>query len=891
VTEVGRSRPGIGQRTFVEGLGRYLDDLPHGDALHVAFIRSPHPHARILAVDRAPALAAPGVQAVVVGAELGQVAPIPVNRFTPDLKLPDYRALSGEVVRYVGEPVAAVVATSRALAEDAAQLVEVEYAPLPAVTLAEAALLPDAPVLHPDLGDNVCYSLTVRGGDVDDAFERAAHVVTVRVVHHRISATPLEPRGLIARWDAGLGELTIWDSSQTPHQLRDDVAVALGLPQHKVRVIVPALGGGFGAKGSTYREDVAVAALARLLGRPVCWISTRREDFLSTQHARDQIDEAEAAVGPDGRILGIRTRTVTNLGAFLLGRSSRQALRVTQFATGAYKIPAHEATATTVFTTTTPTGAYRGAGRPEAAYIVERLIDAVARELAIDPVEIRRRNFLQPTDFPHRTPNGAAYDSGDYPRMLDELVRTAEYARLRETQARRRDEGELVGIGIATFVENTAAGWESGAVRVESDGSITVISGAIPMGQGVDTVLAQIATDALGVRVERLTLRFGDTALTQAAMGSFGSRSTAVGGSAVRQAALRVRERAAVLAARLLESSPDDVEFAEDVVFVRGAPERQVTWAQIAKAAYPPISRPVTEEPGLEAHAFFGTDGEAIAAGAYLAVVSIDRETGQVILEQLVAVDDSGTVINPLLAEGQIHGAMAQGIGEALQERVVYDDDGQLVTASLLDYALPTASQVVSPVTDHIVTPSPLNPLGAKGMGEAGIIGTPPAIVNAAIDALSPLGIRHLDPPLHAEKIWRLLRSQESGVRSQEEASMAHDEKMHPVGSKILFEDDQVRIWEAEVAPGETLPIHFHDLDYVTVTLTEGDVEVYEADGTVRRGHRVPGDVQVTKVGSGQTHVLKNVGTGPYVNRIIELKQHGLSSGSPENIALPSAGA
>ena len=504
MTEVGRSRPGIGQRTFVEGLGRYLDDLPHGDALHVAFIRSPHPHARILAVDRAPALAAPGVQAVVVGAELGQVAPIPVNRFTPDLKLPDYRALSGEVVRYVGEPVAAVVATSRALAEDAAQLVEVEYAPLPAVTLAEAALLPDAPVLHPDLGDNVCYSLTVPGGDVDDAFERAAHVVTVRVVHHRISATPLEPRGLIARWDAGLGELTIWDSSQTPHQLRDDVAVALGLPQHKVRVIVPALGGGFGAKGSTYREDVAVAALARLLGRPVCWISTRREDFLSTQHARDQIDEAEAA------------------------------------------------------------------------YIVERLIDAVARELAIDPVEIRRRNFLQPTDFPHRTPNGAAYDSGDYPRMLDELVRTAEYARLRETQARRRDEGELVGIGIATFVENTAAGWESGAVRVESDGSITVISGAIPMGQGVDTVLAQIATDALGVRVERLTLRFGDTALTQAAMGSFGSRSTAVGGSAVRQAALRVRERAAVLAARLLESSPDDVEFAEDVVFVRGAPSARL---------------------------------------------------------------------------------------------------------------------------------------------------------------------------------------------------------------------------------------------------------------------------------------------------------------------------
>ncbi|MGE3268808.1 MAG: xanthine dehydrogenase family protein molybdopterin-binding subunit [Chloroflexota bacterium] len=756
--EIGKARPGIGQRKFVEGHGRYIDDLPAGDCLHVAFVRSPYPHARVVRVDRAAAEAAPGIYAVVVGAELGQVAAIPVNRFTPDLKLPDYRALSGEVVRYVGEPVAAVVARTRAQAEDAAQLLEIEYQTLPAVTASTAAISDGAPVLHPEHGDNLCYRLTVSGGDVDAVFNEAAHVVTVRVVHHRISATPLEPRGILARWDAGLGEMVVWNSCQVPHQLRDDIAMALGLPQHKVRVIVPDLGGGFGAKGSTYREDVAVAVLAKLLGKPVKWISTRREDFLSTQHARDQIDEAEAAVDANGRILGIRTRTLTNLGAFLLGRSSRQALRVTQFATGAYGIPAHQATATTVFTNTTPTGAYRGAGRPEAAYIAERLMDAVARELDLDPVEIRRRNFLQPTDFPHTTPNGALYDSGDYPRMLEKLVQTGQYAALRAEQATRRAAGELVGIGIATFIENTSAGWESGAVRVEADGSITVISGAIPMGQGVDTVLAQIVADALGVHVERLTFRFGDTSLTQAAMGSFGSRSTAVGGSAVRQAALRVKERATVLAARLLESSPEDIVFADDVAYVQGAPERRVGWPQIARAAFPPIGRPVTEEPGLEAHAFFGTEGEAIAAGAYLAVVSIDRETGQVRLEQLIAVDDSGTVINPLLAEGQIHGAMAQGIGEALQERMVYDADGQLVTASLLDYALPTAGQVVSPVTDHIVTPSPLNPLGAKGMGEAGIIGTPPAIINAAIDALAPLGVRHLDPPLHSEKIWRILR-------------------------------------------------------------------------------------------------------------------------------------
>jgi len=759
MTEVGRALPGLGQRRFVEGLGRYIDDLPSGDCLHVAFVRSQYPHARIVSVDREAARRAPGVVTVVAGDEPGDVAAIPVNRFTPDLKLPDYRALADDVVRFVGEPIAAVVASTRAQADDAAQLVEIEYEPLPAVTSAFAALAADAPVLHPAHGDNVCYRLVATGGDVDGAFARADHVVSVRVEHHRISATPLEPRGLIARWDAGQGELTVWGSSQTPHQLRDDLAAALGLAQHRVRVIVPDIGGGFGAKGSTYREDVAVAALARTLGRPMKWVSTRREDFLSTQHARDQVDEADAAVTAEGRILGIRTRTVTNLGAYLLGRSSRQALRVTQFATGAYGIPAHAATATTVFTNTTPTGAYRGAGRPEAAYIAERLVDAVARELGLDPVEIRRRNFLQPADFPYRTPNGAAYDSGDYPQMLEALVGRCEYDRLRAQQAKRRARGELVGIGLATFIENTSAGWESGAVRVESDGSITIISGAIPMGQGVDTVLAQIVADALGVSIARLTLRFGDTALTQQAMGSFGSRSTAIGGSAVRQAALRVRERATVLACRLLESAPEDVVFEDDVAFVRGAPERRVGWPQIARAAYPGIGRPAAEEPGLEAHAFFGTDGEAIASGAYLALVSIERETGQVQLERLIAIDDSGVIINPLLAEGQIHGAMAQGIGEALQERVVYDEAGQLVTASLLDYALPTAAQVVSPTTGHIVTPSPLNPLGAKGMGEAGIIGTPPAIINAAIDALSPLGVRHLDPPLHAEKIWRLLHA------------------------------------------------------------------------------------------------------------------------------------
>jgi len=765
---VGQSVRASSTPRFLRGRGAYVDDLlaPPGSSAHALFVRSPHPHAAIRAVDDTAARVLPGVLGVFVGDQLGQVAPTPVVQFVPGMRVPAYLALSTAVVRYVGEPVAVVVAETRAQAEDAAALVDVAYEPLPAVATAEAALAASAPVLHPELGgDNVCYRV-VRPGELsaDDAFARAAHVVRVRVAHHRIAAAPLEPRGLVAHYDSAGGELVVQCSSQTPHQLRDDLATALGLPHHRVRVIVPDVGGGFGLKGTTYREDVAVALLAVRLGRTVRWTATRGEDFVSSQQARDQCDTAEAALDAAGHVLALRTRTVCNLGAYALGRSARQALRVTQYATGAYSIPAHHAEAVTVFTNTTPTGAYRGAGRPEAAFVIERLMDAAARQLELDPAELRRRNFLRRVDFPHTTPNGASYDSGDYPSLLERLLLLADYEGLRARQRQRRAHGELVGLGLATFIENTAAGWESGAVRVEPDGSVAAISGAVPMGQGVETVLSQMVADALGITPEEVRVRFGDTALTQAGMGSFGSRSTALAGGALLQAAERVRDRAAQIAGDLLEAAPTDLQFADGGAYVRGAPRRRVSWQQIAGAAYPKLGQPVAREPGLEAHAFFSAPAESISAGAYLALVSIERATGRVQLEQLIAVDDCGRVINPVLVQGQVHGAMAQGIGEALFERVVYAADGQALSTSLLDYALPRARDTVSPRLGHQVTPSPYNPLGAKGAGEAGIIGTPPAIINAVIDALAPLGVRELDPPAHPEKIWRILRDATEGA-------------------------------------------------------------------------------------------------------------------------------
>ena len=753
---VGTSVRRIDDDRLVTGSGRYLDDIRPPGLLHLAIVRSVHAHARLLEVDRAAALARPGVVGVYAADALGAIGDVPATAFVPGLPMPAQPPLARGRVRFVGQQIAAVLADDRYRAEDAARAVEVNYDPLPVVSSVAAALAQGAPRLHEELPDNVAYRFEKSGGDVEGAFSRAARVVRVEARHSRVAGVPLEPRGIVAL-PTGTDELTVWASCQAPHEYRASLARGLGLADHALRVIVPDMGGGFGVKGALYPEDLIAARLALMLGRPVKWAGTRFEDFQATSHARDQHDEIEAAFDGEGHVLAIRTRTTTNMGAYVVGRGTRPPLRVPGFATGAYRIPAQASVVTTVYTNTTPTGGYRGAGRPEAAFLTERLMDTAARELGIDPADLRRRNFLQPDDFPHTTPTGSSYDSGDYPRMLDKALQAADYAGWLTERERRRAGGELVGIGLATFIENTAAGWESGMVRVEPDGSVTASTGGVHMGQGITTALGQIVADRLGVDFDRVRVRLGDTAMVPVGVGTGGSRSTAIGGSAVALAADRVIEKALSIGAQLLEAPVEDLEYVEGAVRIKGAPERALDLPTLAQAAYPGLTAKMLVEPGLAATAAFAAEGESIAAGAYLAFVSVDRETGRVNIERLVACDDCGVVVNPQLAAGQVVGAIAQAVGESLFERVVYDEQGQLLTSSLLDYALPVAEAVPTPVLAHTVTPGRRNPLRIKGTGEAGMLGTPSAVVNAVADALAQLGARDVHPPLHAERVWSLI--------------------------------------------------------------------------------------------------------------------------------------
>ena len=746
-------RPDDGR--LVAGAGRYLDDLRATGLLHLALARSPHAHARLVSVDLEAARSGPGVVGAYTIEDLAQVGDVPTTPFVAGVVLPPQPPLARGRVRFVGEPIAAVLAEDRYRAEDAARAVGVEYEPLPAVATTEAALAPDAPRLHEELPDNVAFRFSKRGGEVEAAFGRAARAVRVAVRHSRLAAVPLETRGVLAVPNGD--ELTVWASCQNPHEVRAQLAAALGMAEHRIRVVVPDLGGGFGVKAVAGREEIVACRLALMLGRPVKWAGTRTEDFQTTTHARDQHDEIEGAFDDDGRLLAIRTRTTANVGSYILGRGSRPPLRVPGFATGAYRVPAQASEVVAVYTNTMSTAAYRGAGRPEAAFLIERLMDTAARELGIDQVGLRRRNFLRPDDFPWTTPTGSTYDSGDYGRLLDAAVAAADYDTWLAERDERRARGELVGVGLATFIENTAAGWESGAVRVEPDGSATALTGAVSMGQGITTVLGQIVADRLGIPFERVRILAGDTAAIPSGVGSFGSRSTALGGSALALAAERVIDKALAVGAHVLEARREDLEYVDGGVRVRGAPERALDLVALARAAHPGLGAAVPFEPGLAATASFGAEGESIAAGAYLALVSIGRETGRVRLERLVAADDCGVVVNPQLAEGQVVGAIAQGIGEALSERVVYDADGQLVSATLADYAVPTARAVPTPTLAHTVTPSRRNPLGIKGIGEAGILGTPPAIANAVADALSPLGVPEVHPPFTEERIWKLI--------------------------------------------------------------------------------------------------------------------------------------
>jgi aerobic carbon-monoxide dehydrogenase large subunit len=755
---VGRPMKRREDRRLLVGSGTFVDDLRPPGCLSVVFVRSPHGHARIAGLDVEAARKAPGVAAVVTGGDVRHLGPMPVNRVMPDIRIPPHPILAEGVVSAAGVPVAAIAAETVTAAWDAAELVDVEYEELLAVAAPDAALSPEAPVLSPDVAHNRSFRHVLRAGDPDAAFARAVRRVTLRIVQERIAGVAIEPRTVLASAEASTGELTVWVSCQAPFRIRAELARLLGRHESEVRVIAPDVGGGFGVKTGPYREEVLLAWLALRLARPVRWAATRREDFETTNHARGSICEGELALDAEGRLLGLRARIVSPLGASLMHAAAGSPWNHARLLPGPYVVPSCEIVVEGALTNTAPVAAYRGAGRPEACFAIERLMDAAAGAAKVDPAELRRRNLVPPDRFPFRTITGQVYDSGNYPEALERALAAADYPALRRAQQARRARGEVVGVGIASYVEPCALGWESGSIKVERSGRVTAITGASAHGQGHETTFAQIVADALGVVPDDVSVVHGDTRTGPEGFGTFGSRSTALGGGALVEAAVVVRDKARRIAAGLLEAAVQDVVSVRGGFQVIGAPQRTVTWKHVAGAAYTGgRALPAGESPGLESSAYFQPQGEVWSFGAVVAAVAIERQTGRLLVESLVWVDDAGTIVNPLLAEGQLHGGLAQGLGQAVMEQIVYDERGQLLTGTLMDYAVPRAGDVPAVAIEKMHTPSPRNPLGAKGLGEAGCIAIPPALVNAVVDALAPFGVTHLDMPLTAEKLWRAI--------------------------------------------------------------------------------------------------------------------------------------
>ena len=760
---IGRSVRRVEDPVLITGKGCYVDDIQLPGMLHMTFLRSPHPHAKILSIQTSAAQAMPGVVAVVTGDDLSERLHVPVIPLVPGMKIPPHPLLARGAVHAAGVPVAAVVAHSRALAQDAANAIAVEYAALPVVVNAEKALEPGAPLAREELDSNICYTTTKQGGDVDKAFAEAEHIVRLRIASPRLVALTMEPRGVLAKPEP-TGDLTVWLSTQSPHLVRADLATAIGFPEHRIRVIAPDVGGGFGSKATLYQDEALACHLALRLGRPIKWIATRSEDFLTTNQGRDQVMTSELALKRDGTMLGLKVRVVANLGAYLQAITAIPPLRMMGMAPGCYQIRNCHVEVIAVLTNTVSTGPYRGAGRPEAVLNIERLIDKAARDLGLDRLEIRRKNFIRPDQFPYRTGVNVEYDSGDYEKSLAEALRLSDYDQMIQYRDAARARGELVGVGISTFVEPSGGvGFESATVRVERTGEITVLTGASSHGQGHETVFAQVVADKLGVSMEHVAIRHGDTLAIQQGVGTFASRSAVMGGGALALATQRVIDKARQIAAHLLEAAAADIVPAEGGFAVAGVPDKKITWRQIAATAY---GRPVPGlEPGLQETVFFDPGREAWGFGAHVALVRIDRDTGQPTLEKLVLVDDCGVVLNPKIVEGQVHGGVAQGLGEAFREHMLYGDDGQPLTASLLDYAVPRASDMPPLILGETVTPNPFHPLGVKGVGEAGCNGAPPAVANAVMDALAPLGIDHIDMPYTAPKLWEAIQTA-SGKRS-----------------------------------------------------------------------------------------------------------------------------
>ena len=735
---------------LLTGEARFMADLSVDGALHAVFVRSHAAHGELRAVDARVAASSPGVHSVWTAA---------------DLDLPDQPAFSGHAelsrpllardrVRFVGEAVAVVVADTLAHALDAADAVTVAVEPLPAVTDPAEAAAADAPLLFPAFGSNLAGAPPDPPGE--EFFADADVVVRLRITHQRVAPVTMEPNGCVAIPEPD-GSLTVWASTQSVFGVQAEVARTLGLEAPLVRVRAPWIGGGFGAKGGVYPEQLVVAALAHRLARPVRWAESRQENLLGMTHGRGQVHDVELGASRAGVFTGLRVRALADVGAYAT-RGMFIPMVSRMMASGVYAIPQIDFGFVQVVTNATPTGPYRGAGRPEAAALVERAVDTMARALDIDPAALRRRNFPPGSAFPFTTAVGTTYDSGEYEAALDEALRLAGYDDLRAEQHRRRDDphAPLLGVGIGCYVETSGSGGEFGAVEVHDDGTVTVTTGSVPHGQGHETTWAQIASATTGVPFDAVRVVHSDTALVDHGVGTFGSRSAQLAGSAVREAATVVVDRARALAAELLEAAPDDVVVLDDgSLGVAGVPASGLSWAELARQA-------TTRGERLRHELDFQSRG-SFPFGCHVAVVEVDRETGAVALRDFVAVDDCGSVINPLLAEGQVHGGLAQGIAQVLYEGVRYDSGGTPLTASLLDYLVPAASDLPGFRTAHTVTPSPNNPLGAKGIGESGTTGSIAAVWNAVVDALAPYGVTHVDPPCAPEVVWRAMGS--SGAR------------------------------------------------------------------------------------------------------------------------------
>ena len=760
---------------LIQGRATYVDDLKIAGMQHLAFKRSDIAHGRIRSIDTSAAEAMDGVEAVFTGAQIAQLlGPMPIGTPFPS---PPHRAVAVDVVRYAGEPVAVVVASNRYTARDAADAIVVDIDPLPAVVDPERAMTGEPAVIHADFPNNLAVALVPSGtgvtpdGKVDDsaldkAFAQADVVISQRMMNQRLVPNAIEPRGVVAHFEPGKGSMTIWSSTQNPHILRTMIAAMTGLGQDQVRAIAPEVGGGFGAKINIYGEEYVAAAISKRLGMAVKWIEDRSEAFVATTHGRDIIGYVDLAARRDGKVLGLKLRLIADIGAYNMLLTAAIPTLTTLMANASYDIPAVRTTLTEVFTNKTPTDAYRGAGRPEATYFVERAMDMLARELHMTPAAVRRKNFIQPDAFPYATQMGAVYDSGDYEKSLNLALQASNWdALVAERDAARKD-GRLVGLGLAMYVEVCGlgpssslptGGWEHSQVTIERDGRISATTGASPHGQGNETTFAQMLADQFGVPIEHITILHGDTAVVKQGIGTFGSRSQAVGGTALHLAGGKVKTKMAKFAAALLEAHEDDIVFENGTIGVKGSPASAKSFADVAGYAYVPVPLPPGLEPGLSDEAFFEPANNTYPFGCHITMLEIDRETGEPTLLKVVAADDAGNLINPLIVEGQIHGGLAQGIGQAMIEEAVYNEDGQLLTGSFMDYALPRATDFPRFEMHTSVTPTPVNPLGAKGVGEAGTLGSTPSIVNAAVDALAQFGVTHIDMMLRPEKLWRII--------------------------------------------------------------------------------------------------------------------------------------